>query len=180
MVTRDRPVVLGVHRRRAAALMAPAGREPLDGSELDDILEQVRGSAYRIIKGKGATNFAIGLAGLRVLEVIERDEQRVLPVSGLVDGDDELGHVCLSLPRVVGRSGITHTVDIPLDDTERTGLRRSADAIRDAGRGGLGGPRLTPRPGAPCRAEAGAVSWRGVRQEPVRGHGGGVPRSPSG
>jgi len=111
----------------------PAGDgEPLDDAELDDILDQVRKSAYRIIKGKGATNFAIGLAGLRILEAIERDEQRVLPVSGLVEGLYDLNDVCLSLPRIVGRSGITHTVDIPLHEAEVAGLHRSAQAIRDA------------------------------------------------
>ncbi|MDQ3643298.1 MAG: L-lactate dehydrogenase, partial [Actinomycetota bacterium] len=74
----------------------------------------------------------IGLAGLRILEAIERDERRVLPVSGVVEGLYELNDVCLSLPRIVGRSGITHSIDIPLHDTEVTGLRRSADAIREA------------------------------------------------
>ncbi len=110
----------------------PPDGEPLDDAELDEILDEVRGSAYRIIEGKGATNFAIGLAGLRILEAIERDEQRVLPVSGLVEGLYGLDDVCLSLPRIVGRSGITHTVDVPLHDDEVAGLRRSAEAIRDA------------------------------------------------
>ncbi len=64
----------------------PADGEPLDDPELDDILDQVRSSAYRIIEGNGATNFAIGLAGLRILEAIQRDERRALPVSGLVEG----------------------------------------------------------------------------------------------
>ena len=110
----------------------PPDSEPLDDAELGDILDEVRGSAYRIIEGKGATNFAIGLAGLRILEAIQRDERRILPVSGLVEGVYGLHDVCLSLPRIVGRSGIAHTVTFPLDDVEVAGLRRSAEAIRDA------------------------------------------------
>lgn len=110
----------------------PPDGEPLGDAELDDILDEVRGSAYRIIEGKGATNFAIGLAGLRVLEAIERDERRVLPVSGLAEGVYGLHDVCLSLPRIVGRNGVTHTVDLPLDDAELAGLHRSAEAIRSA------------------------------------------------
>lgn len=110
----------------------PPDGEPLDDAELDDILSEVRGSAYRIIEGKGATNFAIGLASLRILEAIQRDERRVLPVSGLAEGVYGLNDVCLSLPRIVCRSGITHTVDFPLDDAELSGLRRSAETIRNA------------------------------------------------
>jgi len=110
----------------------PPGGEPFGAAELDDILDQVRSSAYRIIEGKGATNFAIGLAGVRILEAIQRDESRVLPVSGLVDGLYDLNDVCLSLPRIVSRSGIDHTVDIPLHDDEVAGLHRCAEAIRDA------------------------------------------------
>jgi len=110
----------------------PPDDQPLDEAELDDILDEVRTSAYRIVEGKGATNFAIGLAGLRILEAIERDERRVLPVTGLAEGAYGLDDVCLSLPRIVGRDGVTHIVDVPLHDGELDGLRRSAEAIRDA------------------------------------------------
>ena len=43
-------------------------------------------AAERIIRGKGATNYAVGLAATRVIEAILRDENSVLPVSSLMDG----------------------------------------------------------------------------------------------
>jgi L-lactate dehydrogenase len=102
----------------------------LAADELDQILDRVRGAAYRIIAGKGATNFAIGLAGARILEAIERDEHRVLPLSAQVTGSPGLDGVCLALPRILGRDGVSEPLDVHLDDDERAGIRASAEAIR--------------------------------------------------
>ena len=112
----------------------PLGGECLDEHDLQDLLEQVRNSAYRIIAGKGATSFAIGLAGARILEAIQRDERRVLSVSALVVGAYGLDDVCLSLPRVVDSSGVARTVEVALDEAELEGLRRSAEVIREVAR----------------------------------------------
>lgn len=110
---------------------APGGGR-LGEDDLGDVLSQVRGAAYRIIAGKGATNFAIGLASARILEAIERDERRVLTVSAPVDGAYGLHDVCLSVPRVIDRSGIASTVEVTLDEAESSGLQQSAEAVRGA------------------------------------------------
>jgi L-lactate dehydrogenase len=136
-------MIAGEHGDSEIALwsLASIGGVPLrswrdsDGSrigaaDLDQILDQVRGAAYRIIAGKGATNFAIGLAGARILEAIERDERRVLPVSAQVTGIPGLDDVCLALPRIVDRRGVSAPLAVPLDDDELAGIRASADAIR--------------------------------------------------
>lgn len=87
-------------------------------------------SAYKIIEGKGATNYAIGVAGARIVEAVMQDQNRVLPVSTLIDYPG-VGEVCMSLPAVVGRSGVKHRVDVPLDAAETAGLDASARSIRE-------------------------------------------------
>lgn len=106
----------------------PLGREPLSGDELQSLLHEVRTAAYRIIEGKGATTFAIGLATARILAAIRNDERAVLPVSALHHFDG-IGEVCLSLPSVVGRMGVLATLPVALDDDERAGLQASARAV---------------------------------------------------
>ncbi len=49
--------------------------------ELQDIAVDVRDAAYKVILGKGATNYAIGLSSARIVEAILRDEHAVMPVS---------------------------------------------------------------------------------------------------
>jgi L-lactate dehydrogenase len=107
----------------------PDGRQ-LDDTELDAFLDQVRGSALRIIRGKGATNFAIGLAAARVLEAIQADERRIFTVSALLDGEYGIQDVCLAVPRLLGRAGVLGTIPVPLDDDEVEGLQASAEIVR--------------------------------------------------
>jgi len=94
------------------------------------IHHDVARSAYRIIEGKGATNYAIGIAGARIVEAVLGDQNRVLPVSTLIDYPG-VGEVCMSLPAVVGRGGVSHRVDVPLDATEEAALAQSARSIRE-------------------------------------------------
>ncbi len=93
------------------------------------IFENVRTSADQIIAGKGATNYAIGLAVSSVLQAILWDEGRVLPVSSLLTGYRSLDDVCLSVPAIVNRRGVEHTLPVPISAEEEEGLRKSAEAI---------------------------------------------------
>jgi L-lactate dehydrogenase len=111
-------------------VIGPTGGR-IRADELDGLLHEVRTAAYTIIEGKGATNLAIGLATVRIMRSIATDERAVLPVSVRIDIAD-VGPVCMSLPSVVGRAGVMGRLEPALDDAERTGLRASALAIREA------------------------------------------------
>ncbi|GAA1786571.1 L-lactate dehydrogenase [Agromyces lapidis] len=115
-----------------------AGGECFTSDALDGIAHQVRDAAYTVIRGKGATNYAIGLTGARIVEAVLRDEHAVLPVS-TVHGPEipELEGVALSLPSVVDGEGARPIIGTPLSERERGQLVASADAIRAAA-GALG------------------------------------------
>lgn len=102
-----------------------------DTATRTDISEQVVHSAYEIIRGKGATNLAIGLSTVRIVEAVLRDQHRVLPVSTLQTGPEDLSGVCLSLPTVVDSRGATRVLDVAMSDEERAGLRASARTLRE-------------------------------------------------
>lgn len=106
------------------------GKIVMDEAMRERVHHDVRDSAYKIIEGKGATNFAIGVAGARIVEAVLSDQNRVLPVSTLVDYPG-VGEVCMSLPAVVGRYGIDHRVEVPLDEFEEQSLAASARSIKD-------------------------------------------------
>lgn len=106
----------------------------LTEADRERIAHEVVTSAYRIIEGKGATNYAVGLAGSRIIEAVLGDEGRVLPVSSLLDGYLGIDDVCLSVPSVVGREGVRQRLETRMSVEELTGLRRSADALRQVAR----------------------------------------------
>ncbi len=110
------------------------GRIALDEAARERIATDVVQSAYRIIEGKGATNYAIGLAGTRVLEAVVNDEGRILPVSSLLDDYYGISDVCLSVPAIVHAGGVGARVEVPMTDAELAGLRASADAVRATAR----------------------------------------------
>jgi L-lactate dehydrogenase len=111
---------------------AVEGHGRLTSADKEAIVRNVKDAAYEVIKGKGATNYAIGLAVTNILEALLHDEQRVLPLSGLLEGFRDMNDVCLSLPRIVGRKGIEQPLPIPMTVDEETGLRESAQRIRAA------------------------------------------------
>ena len=111
-----------------------SGERPLDADARARIHQRVVTSAYEIIAGKGATSLAIGLAVSRILEAVLKDEHRVLPVTSRLDGVHGLSDVCLSMPSVVGRSGVESVLATPLSDEERDQLAVSAETVRAAAR----------------------------------------------
>ncbi len=108
----------------------PAGSK-LDLAAQERIATDVVTAAERIIRGKGATNYAVGLAGARVIEAILRDESAVLAVSSLFDGQYGLHDVCLSLPSVVNRTGVATMLDAPMSEQELHLLNASAAQVRE-------------------------------------------------
>ncbi|MFF2271440.1 L-lactate dehydrogenase [Agromyces sp. NPDC058136] len=106
------------------------GGEPFTRDELDRIAVEVRDAAYTVIRGKGATNYAIGLAGARIVEAVVNDERAVLPVSTVLSGLRGLDGVALSLPCIVGGEGAHPIAEAPMSAEEEHQLAVSADAIR--------------------------------------------------
>jgi len=107
----------------------PAEGAPLTASELDAIADDVKGAAYRVIAGKGATNYAIGLSGARIVEAVLHDEGAILPVSSVLSGYHGLDGIALSVPSVVDAGGVSQVIEVPFSVHEEHLLHGSADAI---------------------------------------------------
>ncbi|MGE5545341.1 MAG: L-lactate dehydrogenase [Solirubrobacterales bacterium] len=95
----------------------------------------VRGAAYSIISGKGATWFGIGAGIARIVTAIADDERVVLTISALTPEVEGVADVALSLPRVVGAEGAGEALWPHLDAAESAGLRRSAQVLKQATEG---------------------------------------------
>jgi L-lactate dehydrogenase len=107
------------------------GHGRITAADKEQILHNVKDAAYQVIQGKGATNYAVGLAVTNILESILYDERRVLPVSGQLRGFRSMEDVCLSIPRIVSSKGIEAPLPIPMTVDEEAGLQASADRIRE-------------------------------------------------
>jgi L-lactate dehydrogenase len=93
---------------------------------------QVRNAAHEIIRRKGATNHAIGLATAALLRWMLRGERRVVTVSRVHAEVLGVRDVALSLPSVLGTDGATRVIHPSMSIQERDGLQRSAELMRRA------------------------------------------------
>ena len=116
------------------ALALQHGR-PLTADDREAIDKGVRGAAYKIIAGKGATWFGIGGGIARIVQAIAGDERAVLTVSTLIPEVEGVPNVALSLPRVIGAKGAGDALWPELDATERAALRHSAEVLKVAAAG---------------------------------------------
>lgn len=99
-------------------------------SALNEIFEEVKNAAYKIIEAKGATYYAIALALVRIVEAILRDENSVLPVSTLISAYYGIDDVCLGMPSIVNRGGVENFLRLELSDEEVKKLQHSADSLK--------------------------------------------------
>jgi L-lactate dehydrogenase len=104
----------------------------LSESVRKEIDRKVRGAAYTIITGKGATYYGIGSALSRIVDVILHDQRAVMTVGAPTAEVVGVHDVTLSMPRLVGGQGILETFPLPLSEEETNGLRDSARVIRQA------------------------------------------------
>jgi L-lactate dehydrogenase len=104
----------------------------LDTAKRQDIDQQVRKAAYRIIQGKNATYYGIGCALSRIVDIVLHDQRSILTVCAPTQNVEGVSDVTLALPRLVGGSGVLATIPLALSDEERSLLKRSATTLQEA------------------------------------------------
>jgi len=102
-----------------------------DQSAMEEIFQSTRDAAYRIIERKGATYYAIATGLVHLVKAILRDQNTVFSVSSLIEDYYDINDVCLSLPSVVNRQGIAHTLRLELSASEIEALQHSASVLKD-------------------------------------------------
>jgi len=89
-------------------------------------------SAYEVIKLKGYTSWAIGMSVADLVASITKNMHKVHPVSTLVDGMHGVhNEVFLSVPCILGNSGLTDVVHMTLKPEEEEQFKKSADTLWD-------------------------------------------------
>jgi L-lactate dehydrogenase len=112
-----------------AAFAAQVGA-PITEAVRAEIDSRTRNAAYTIVEGKGSTYYGIGAGLARIVAAIRQDEQAVLSVSTVTAEVEGVSDVALSVPRLVGREGVTAELFPDLDAEEHAALHRSATMLR--------------------------------------------------
>jgi L-lactate dehydrogenase len=102
------------------------------GEKLGDLRtkveKDVRYANITIIEGHDASQYGIGIVSARIAEMVLSDERAVIPIGSF---QKQFG-VTLSLPSLVGRSGVRQVLKPDLSEEEREGLKKSVDSLKKA------------------------------------------------
>lgn len=132
--------VLGEHGTSQTFVWSSAsmsGVPVFDALELTDgsrealrqqIEHDVRFANIAIIEGNQASQFGIGIVAARIARAVLRDERVVVPIGSY---NNKYG-VTLSMPSVLGRTGVVQILEPSLSDDERRALSVSAETLRKA------------------------------------------------
>lgn len=101
-------------------------------SDLQKMYEEVKNSAYDIIKKKGATYYAIAAAVARIVECISGAENSILTVSAILNGEYGIEDIALSVPTQLSVNGVERILDVPFNEKELAGLRNSAKTLKNS------------------------------------------------
>jgi len=103
----------------------------LKSDERQEIFNNTRDAAYKIIEAKGATYYAIALALDRICTAILRNEAAILNVSTLLTDYHGVSDVYLGVPCIVDNSGVRETLTLQINDEEKQLLHKSANKLKE-------------------------------------------------
>lgn len=130
-----RAYIMGEHGDSQIPALSVASAGGVRFKEHDEtvskMFEEARQGGYRVVACKGHTSYAIAMAISVIVDAIARNSLTVLPVSVLIDGYLGVRDVCMSMPCVIGRSGVTRALPVDLSDEEAAAFRNSAEMLRE-------------------------------------------------
>ena len=99
--------------------------------DLEAIANEGKTGGWKILGGKGSTEFGIGASIAEVVRAIFHDENRILPVSVLLDGEYGQHDVYASVPAVLNKDGIADIIELNFTLEEQEKFDASCKTMTD-------------------------------------------------
>lgn len=87
-----------------------------------------------IVIGKGSTEFGIGAAVADICKAIFYDENKIIPVSTLLEGEYEEEGIMVGVPAIIGKHGVESIVSLRLTEEEMKKFHASCEVVRSYGK----------------------------------------------
>ena len=105
-------------------------KTPDGEAKMTKIHADVRDAAYSIIDGKGATYYGIAMGLARISKAILHNQNVVLTVSSLLEGEMGQDNVYIGVPTVINREGAVRVIEKPLNEAEAAQFAQSAEILK--------------------------------------------------
>ncbi len=98
---------------------------------LDEIATKGKAAGWIILGGKGSTEFGIGASIANVVQAIYGDENRILPVSTLLQGEYGQTDVYASVPCRLNNNGVAEVIQLRLTKEEQEKFNNSCKSMTE-------------------------------------------------
>jgi len=96
----------------------------------NQIFERTKTSGAEVIKRKGGAGWAVGATIAQTIRAIALDTREVLPVSSVLTGAYGIRDVAISVPTMIGSSGVVKHIELELWPKEAQALSNSASELK--------------------------------------------------
>lgn len=96
----------------------------------DALHDRVINLGWEVFNRKGNTCYGIAAAACAIIKSVLFNENRIYPVSVLLDGEYGQENVFLSVPVILDKTGAREIVEIDLSDEERRKLEKSGEIMK--------------------------------------------------
>ena len=100
--------------------------------KLNELVQNTKQVAAKVIELKGATVHAPGNAISAIVESILRDRKQVIPVATPLDGEYGHSDVTVGVPAVIGSNGVEKIIELDLNDEEKELFKKSVESVKSA------------------------------------------------
>ena len=97
--------------------------------DLDAIAARAKQAGWIILGGKGSTEFGIGASIANVVQAIFGNEDRILPVSTLLQGEYGQENVFASVPCRLNQNGVAEVIQLQLTADEQEKFNASCQSM---------------------------------------------------
>lgn len=105
--------------------------EEFKNVDLDEIVHRVTRVGFDILEVKGTTCYGIATATAGIVKAVMNDENRIIPVSTLLEGEFGEHDVFCGVPVILNRTGVQDVVEVHLTAEEEKKFKQSVSVIRD-------------------------------------------------
>ncbi len=98
--------------------------------DLDKMEASAREGGWTTYNGKFCTEYAIAMTAAKLVRAIRFDENIIMPVSALLDGEYGEKDLYAGVPAVIGREGAKKIIELELTDEEKERFHKCCDGIR--------------------------------------------------
>ena len=99
--------------------------------DLDNLVVKTAQEGWEILNRKGTTYYGVATTAVGVIKAILHDENRIIPVSTLLEGEYGEKDVYCGVPVVLNRTGASDVLEIHMSSQELTRFKESAKIIRE-------------------------------------------------